>query len=79
MSEGVAHVYREIAKRIVAKAKETLFMTLEQGKTPDLHWKLEQAIIEALRYADQKGAERMKTHFEGIVQDFEDNDGTSSQ
>lgn len=73
-----AVLYRDIAKKITAKVKDNLVATLEHGKTPDLYWKLEQAIVDALRYADQFGAERMKTHFERIVKDFEEGDGTSS-
>lgn len=78
MKDSPAHIYRDIAKKITAKMKDNLVTTLELGKSPDLYWKLEQAIVEAMRYADQCGAERMKVHFETIVEDFEDNDGTAS-
>lgn len=79
MKDNPAHVYRDIAKKIVAKLRENLTLMVEQGKAPDLYWKPEQAIIEAMRYADQCGAERMKEHFENMMADFDNQDGPSSQ
>ena len=76
--ENPALIYRDIARKIAAKVKENVGSTIEHGKSPDLHWKLEQAIVDALRYADQQGAERMRAQYENIMKDFDDKDGTST-
>ena len=77
MSDNPAHLYREVAKKIVIKLKSTLVDTIEQGKTPDLYWKLEQAIVDAMRYADTQGCERTRVQMQHLMSEFEENDGTS--
>jgi len=78
MRDNPAHIYRDIAKKIVAKLKENLVMTLEHGKSPDLYWKLEQAIVDAMRYADQTGGERVRLQMQELLKDFDDEDDGSS-
>lgn len=77
MADNPAHAYRELAKKIVSKTKANLIDALELGRTPDLYWKLEQAIVDAMRYADHCGSERTRQQMEDILIDFEDEDGTS--
>ena len=77
MRENPAHIYRDVAKKIVAKLKQNLVETLETGKAPDLYWKLEQAIVDAMKYADGQGCDRTREQMQVIISDFEDNDGTS--
>lgn len=78
MRDNPAHLYREVAKKIVAKLKITLVETLEQGKMPDLYWKLEQAIVDAMRHADTMGSDRAREQFTELLKEFDENDGTSS-
>ncbi len=70
--------YREIAKKIVAKLKVTMVEMIEQGKMPDLYWKLEQAIVDAMRHADTLGCDRTRQQMQAILTEFEDDDGTSA-
>lgn len=72
-------MYREVARAIVGKLKENLIETLEQGRMADPYWKLESAIIEAMRLADSTATNRTMAHLATIITDFEDNDGTKSQ
>lgn len=77
MRDNPAHAYRDLAKKIVAKLKQNLVETIETGKAPDLYWKLEQAIVEAMKFADGCGSDRTREQMQVIIQDFEDDDGTS--
>lgn len=78
MRDNPAHLYRTAAKRIIAKFKETMVDLLDQGRTPDLYWKMEQAIVDAMKVADQMGCDRTRTQLMDIMKEFEGNDGSSS-
>jgi len=62
MTENPAHAYRDLARKIVAKMKQNLVETLETGKAPDLYWKLEQAIVDAMKFADSCGCDRTRAN-----------------
>lgn len=78
MRDNPAHLYREVAKKIVAQVKRQILDTLEMGRGPDMYWKLEQAIVDAMRAADGIGAERATAQMTEILKDFEADDGTST-
>lgn len=75
--DNPAHLYRAVAKQIVLKLKQSMADNLEQGRMADPHWKLEQAIVDAMREADVMGCERTRQQFTDLMSDFEDDDGTS--
>lgn len=77
-NQNPAILYREIAKKIVTKLKDNLIQVIELGKSPDLYWKLEQNIVEALRFADSNATHRTLSHLTDVITDFEDDDGKSS-
>lgn len=77
MKDNPAHLYRDVAKKIVAKLKQNLVETIETGKAPDLYWKLEQAIVEAMKVADSCGSERTREQMQAVIRDFETDDGTT--
>jgi hypothetical protein len=78
-SENPAHIYRDITKKITAKLRENLAATLDAGKSPDLYWKLEHAIMEAMKFADALGVSRTMARLESIIADFDNNDTPPSQ
>ena len=78
MSDNPAHVYRAHAKQIVAKVKQNFVEMLEHGKSPDLYWKLEQAIVDAMRNADANGSERTRRHLVELMTEFDEDNGSST-
>ena len=78
MSENPVHHYREVAKAIVTKLKSTMVETLETGKMADPYWKLEQAIVDAMKHADEIGSERTQQKMTAVLSEFNDENGTSS-
>ncbi len=75
-NKNPAHIYRQIAKKIVTKLKDNLAKTIDKGSTPDLYFSLEHSIIEALRYADQQGELRSREYYIKLMQEFDGEDGT---
>lgn len=73
-----AHDYRKIAKTIVEKFKDNLLKTIETGQAPDLYWKLEQAIADALKYVDMRTDKRVRAEVEQIIKEFDRDNGTTS-
>lgn len=70
--------YRELAKAIVAKLKVSIAETIDQGKMADPYWKLEQAIVDAMRIGDTEGSERTREQMLELLKEFDENDGSSS-
>lgn len=70
--------YKKIAQAIVKKETENLNKTIAKGQCPDLSWKLEEAIVDALIYVAKVTTENMKEQVKAIIDDFDSNDGTSN-
>ena len=70
--------YKKIAKVIVQKERDNLVKTIETGQTPDLYWKLELAIIDALKYVAKNTELKVKNEIFNIIQDFDKNDGPTN-
>jgi hypothetical protein len=70
-------IYKEIAKKLTTKLIDNLAKTIQQGQLPDLYWKLETSILEALKYADSQGALRAKEQCKRVLDEFNADDGTS--
>lgn len=70
--------YKKIARTIAEKFKENLNKTITPGQAPDLYWKLEDAIVEALKYVDKKTAQRIRSEINELIKDFDEQNGTSS-
>jgi glutaredoxin-related protein len=77
MAGNPAHLYREMAKAIVEKVKANQIQALIKGMPDDPYWRLEQAIVDAMRHADGMGAERVREEFMVKIKDFEEEDGTT--
>jgi hypothetical protein len=69
--------YRELSTKLTVKLIDNIVKTLTTGECPDLYWKLEKTILEALKYADTKGALRAKKELEGLIKDFDSQDGST--
>lgn len=77
MAGNPAHLYREMAKAIVEKVKANLIQALQKGMPDDPYWKLEQAIVDAMRHADGMGGDRVREEFMVKIREFEEEDGTT--
>lgn len=67
--------YKKIAKTIVEKLQETIRQTISSGTSPDLYWKLEKAIEDALKYVAHNTEQRVRKNITGIIKEFDDDDG----
>lgn len=70
--------YQKIARAIVKKEAENIAKTIEKGQCPDLHWKLEAAIVDALKYVANIVEKETKMEFFDIIKDFDNNDGPTN-
>lgn len=77
MEKNITEHYREIAQDIVRKLILSVTSTIEQKKMPDLYWKLEQAIVDALKEADRNGVNRTTEKMAVIMKEFDLDNGTS--
>lgn len=77
MEKNITEHYREIAQDIVRKLILSVTSTIEQKKMPDLYWKLEQAIVDALKEADRNGVNRTTEKMAVIMKEFDTENGTS--
>lgn len=78
MKQNPAHIYREIAKRIVERTKANIVKAIER-KEPDLYFSLEGDIMEALKYADKLGAAREYERMATVMREFDEKDGETNQ
>jgi hypothetical protein len=77
MADNPAFLYRQTAQAIVEKVKANLTQALVKGASDDPYWRLEQAIVDAMRHADGIGAERVRQEFMVKIKEFEEEDGTT--
>ncbi len=70
--------YQKVARTIVRKEAENIVKTINKGYTPDLHWKLEIAIINALRDVVSITEENIKQEIFDIIKEFDKNGGTTN-
>lgn len=70
--------YQKIAREIVKRETENLVKTITKGQCPDLHWKLEIAIADALKYVANLVEKETKMAIFEIIKDFDNNDGPTN-
>ena len=70
--------YKKIARTIVKQQTENLVKTMQTGQCADLHWKLENAIVDALKYVAKNTEKQVKMELFNIIQDFDSNDGPTN-
>lgn len=78
MKQNPAHLYREIAKKIVERVKNNIANSLRKGQT-DLHFDLENDIVQALKYADKLGSSREYERMADIMKEFDSENGDTNQ
>ena len=78
MTADHIQLYKKASKKVVNKLIDDLARLLKEGDVPDLYWKLEKAIFEALKWAHKQGDEEAKTKYLQLLKDFESKDGTSN-
>ena len=69
-------IYKEVAEKLVAKLLDNLTKTTKKDESPDLHWKMEKAILEALKWAHRQGDAQAKEKYLSILKDFDSRNGT---
>ncbi len=75
---------KELNRKPIAKTTENLAtknvaLTLQAGKTSDLHWNLEKAIEDALLYVETVIELRLRETIRGIVKEFDEESGNLNQ
>lgn len=78
MQDDLDSLYGQVAGAIVARLKKAVSDTIEYGSVPDLTWRLERAIFDALVQADEFGCQRTRAQFKNFINEFDQDDGTSS-
>ncbi len=70
--------YRKIAKALVKKEAENIVKTITSGQSPNLHWDLEVAIVDALKYVAKTVEQETKLDFFDYIKEFDKNDGNTT-
>lgn len=70
-------VYQNIASKLVSRARENVTKVIN-GQAPELVWNLEDAIVEAMKYAHNSGIEEAEAKFEKLMKEFDHEDGSSA-
>ena len=77
--------HKKVAKKILEQLVQNITLTVTQGKTPDLYWDLENAIVDALKYTEKRASKaavertesRLRTEFQTLLKEY-NNDGPTS-
>ena len=70
--------YRKIARTIVKKHQDNIQKTIEKGQCPDLHWSLESAIEDALKYVAKRTRDNVEANVFELIKKFDEEKGPTN-